>query len=84
MEELKTKLTMLNKNLNTLQEREAKYGGNAPLELINQIDDHYTAIDLVEGALAGELTEEELEEELAPLNLALGRPLVKPGARWIR
>jgi len=27
------------KNLNTLLEREASYGGNAPLELLNQIED---------------------------------------------
>lgn len=32
-------LTKLRNNLNILQEREAKYGGNAPLELLNQIGD---------------------------------------------
>jgi WD40 repeat protein len=72
MDELKSQLITLNKNLSILQERQAKYGGNAPLELVNQLDDHRTAIDLVQQALAGELTQAELEEQLAPLNLALG------------
>lgn len=29
-------LSKLHENLNILREREAKYGGNAPLELLNQ------------------------------------------------
>jgi hypothetical protein len=33
-------LLKLQQNLNTLQEREAKYAGNAPLELLNQIAVH--------------------------------------------
>lgn len=44
--DLQEQLVTLHKNLNNLREREAKYGGNAPLELTNQIDDHLTAIDL--------------------------------------
>ncbi|NJN99884.1 MAG: hypothetical protein HC875_40160 [Anaerolineales bacterium] len=70
--DLKERLATLHKNLNTLREREAKYGGNAPLELVNQLDDHLTAIDLVNDALAGRLSPDELTEALAPLNLALG------------
>jgi len=73
MDELKSRLLDLNKNLNILREREAKYGGNAPLDLLTQIEDHETAIELVQAAIAGEVTEEELEEELAPLNLAMTR-----------
>jgi WD40 repeat protein len=73
MDELKSRLLTLNKNLNVLREREAKYGGNAPLDLLTQIEDHETAIELVQTAMAGKLTEEELEAELAPLNLALTR-----------
>lgn len=55
-------LIRLNKNLNTLREREAKYGGNAPLGLLNQIGDHQTAIALTEKAISGELTETEWRE----------------------
>jgi len=33
-------LHKLHENLNILREREAKYAGNAPLDLLNQIDDH--------------------------------------------
>ena len=72
MDDLKSQLVKLNKNLNTLREREAKYAGNAPLELLNQIDDHLTAIQLVEQAINGQLTREELEKELAPLNIVAG------------
>lgn len=64
-------LIELTKNLNILQERQAKYGGNAPLELLNQIQDHYDAINLLEQALAGQLSEAELKEALKPLLLAL-------------
>ncbi len=34
----KSLLNELNKNLNILREREAKYAGNVPLDLLNQID----------------------------------------------
>ncbi|HEX9924177.1 MAG TPA: hypothetical protein VGD99_16090, partial [Anaerolineae bacterium] len=71
MDDLKAQRLTLNKNLNTLREREAKYGANAPLDLLNQLDDHLTAIELVEQALAGQLTEDELTEAMAPLNLAM-------------
>ncbi len=73
MTNFESQLTTLNKNLNTLREREAKYGGNAPLELLNQIDDHLNAIELIQQAIAGQLTEAELTAELASLNLALNR-----------
>jgi|GEM_PF-447957 len=64
-------LVELTKNLTILQERQAKYGGNAPLELLNQIQDHHDAISLLEQALAGQLSAAELEEALKPLLLAL-------------
>ena len=67
----KTTLTKLNQNLNILQEREAKYGGNVPLELLNQIDDHRQAIDLTRQAVTGELSQVEWQETLKPLLLAL-------------
>ncbi len=57
-------LIKLNKNLNTLQEREAQYGGDVPLDLLNQIDDHKTAIALTEQVIAGELSEAEWREGL--------------------
>lgn len=71
--ELKRLLQTLQGNLNILQEREAKFGGNAPLELLNQIQDHRTAIAVVEARLRDDLSDEELERQLAPLNLSLDR-----------
>ncbi|GIK36172.1 MAG: hypothetical protein BroJett011_00050 [Chloroflexota bacterium] len=70
--DLQEQLVTLHKNLNNLREREAKYGGNAPLELTNQIDDHLTAIDLINDTLAGALSPDELAGELDRLNLAVG------------
>lgn len=70
MTDPKTVLLQLNKNLNTLREREAKYAGNAPVELLNQIDDHKKAIDLTRQVITCELTEQEWWEALKPLLLA--------------
>ncbi|MBN1221418.1 MAG: hypothetical protein JXM69_21015 [Anaerolineae bacterium] len=72
MDDLKSQLARLNKNLNTLREREAKYAGNAPLDLLNQIDDHQRAIELVKQAINGKISPEELEIELAPLIITTG------------
>lgn len=69
--ELKGLLKNLHRQLNILKEREAKYLDNAPLELLNQIQDHQTAIELVQARLAGQISAEAFEEQLAPLNLAL-------------
>ncbi len=73
MTEYQAFLLKLNRNLNTLRERESKYGGNAPLELLNQIEDHQQAIALTEQAIRGELSEAEWREALAPLNLSLAQ-----------
>lgn len=57
-------------DLRVLQEREAKYGGNTPIELINQINDHTRAIDLIEQADPSDSTEitiQELKRMLRPL-----------------
>lgn len=70
MTDPKTTLWKLNKNVNILQERKAKFGINAPLELLNQIDDHKKAIDLTRQAITGELSEVEWREALKPLLLA--------------
>jgi hypothetical protein len=67
----KETLSQLYENLNTLREREAKYGGNAPLDLLNQISDHQAAIALTEQAIRGELSETEWQEALKPLLLAV-------------
>ena len=67
MADLKTFLAKLHKNLNTLREREAKHGGNAPLELLNQITDHEQAIALTEQAIEDEISEAEWREALEPL-----------------
>lgn len=71
MTDPKVLLAELNKNLNILQEREAKYGGNAPLELLNQINDHQQAINLTKQAIMGYISQAELEEALEPLLLAV-------------
>ncbi|MCL4301326.1 MAG: hypothetical protein KJ077_36830 [Anaerolineae bacterium] len=70
MNNLQTALLKLNKNLNILQERQAKFGGNAPLELINQIEDHCQAISLTRQAITGELSVDEWRAALKPLLLA--------------
>ena len=64
-------LLRLNENLNTLKERKDKYGGNAPLDLLNQITDHQKAIALTEQARAGELTGAEWRQALKPLLVAI-------------
>lgn len=68
--ELKRRLKLFHRQLNILREREARYGGNAPLDLLNQINDYQTAIGLVESRLAGEISDEVLEKQLAPLTLS--------------
>jgi tetratricopeptide (TPR) repeat protein len=65
--DLRDHLLQLQANLNILQEREAKFGNSAPLELVNQIADHKTAIGLTEQALVGDLAEAEWREALRPL-----------------
>lgn len=67
MTDFKSTLIKLNENLLTLREREAKYGGSAPLDLLNQITDHQKAIALTEQALVGELSEVEWREATKPL-----------------
>ncbi len=64
-------LQHLYKNLATLEERRAKYAGNAPLDLLNQIDDHHAAIDLTEQVIAGELTPDEWQTALLPLLISV-------------
>ena len=71
--ELQKLLASLYRNLNTLRAREARFSGNAPLDLLNQIKDHETAIELIEARLAGEISDEALEAGLQPLALSLDR-----------
>ncbi len=69
---LKELLRKTHENLLILQEREAKYGGNTPLELVNEINDHRQAIELIQQALSTEMTErglKDLRESLRPLLL---------------
>jgi len=73
--ELRALLQKLRQNLALLQEREAKYGGEAPLSLLNQLDDYKKAIDLVKDTLIGDITPEELTEALKPLILDIDSPL---------
>ncbi|MBE7555759.1 MAG: NACHT domain-containing protein [Anaerolineales bacterium] len=71
MTDLKATLRKLQENLNTLREREARYGGHAPLDLLNQIEDHQKAIALTEQAITGELTEAEWRKALRSLLVAI-------------
>ena len=71
MSDYQTYLDKLNQNLNVLREREAKYAGQAPLALLNQIEDHRTAIELTRQALAGELSAAEWQAGLQPLLVAV-------------
>lgn len=66
-------LPQLNRNLLILREREAKFGGNAPLDLLNQIDDHTRAIDLTQQAMAGDISQQDWQVALQPLLLANGQ-----------
>jgi formylglycine-generating enzyme required for sulfatase activity len=70
---LKQLLHRTHTNYLDLLQREAKYGINKPLELVNQIRDHEEAIRLIEAALKTELTEaglRQLKAELRPLLVA--------------
>jgi hypothetical protein len=69
--DLRETLLQLHENLNILQEREAKYAANAPLDLLNQIKDHQEAIALTEQAIAGEIGEVEWRKALRPLLVAI-------------
>lgn len=64
-------LLKLHQNLAILKAREAKYGGNAPLELLNQIEDHEQAITLTEQVKQDQLTEVEWRAALKPLLIAI-------------
>ena len=61
----------LKKNLNTLREREAKYGRDVPLDLLNQIEDHEKAIALTDQVIAGQISQAEWQEALQPLLVSL-------------
>lgn len=67
MTNFRNTLIQLHKNLNILREREAKYAGQVPLDLLNQIEDHQQAIALTEQATRGEISKDEWQEVLAPL-----------------
>lgn len=69
MNPLQANLQLLHQNLAALREREAKYGGEAPLALLNELADLETAIALTEQALRGDLSPAELRAELAQLNI---------------
>jgi WD40 repeat protein len=63
-------LVSLHNNLNTLLERQAKYGDDAPQKLLDQIQQHRQAIDTIAQTVGGRLSEAELIEALKPLPLA--------------
>ena len=67
MSDYKDGLNELYRDLNILKEREAKYAGDAPIELLHQIEDHEQAISLTQQAITGELSEAEWREALKTL-----------------
>ncbi|GIK42475.1 MAG: hypothetical protein BroJett011_63080 [Chloroflexota bacterium] len=67
-------LKQLHKNHGILEEKAAKYGGLAPVELVNQIDDYKSAIGLAEEARAGRLSIQEFVEGTKDLILDLPSP----------
>ncbi|HEX9921436.1 MAG TPA: hypothetical protein VGD99_02125 [Anaerolineae bacterium] len=67
MTDPKSILQRLQTSLNILQEREAKYGLDAPVALIHEIEDHQTAITLTEDLVNGHLSETDWREQLRPL-----------------
>ncbi len=70
---LKELLLRTYKNLEILKQKAAKQGSSTDIKLLNEIEDHQTAIELVENALATELTESELKQlkaDLRPLLIA--------------
>jgi signal transduction histidine kinase len=73
MTDYQTILQKLYSNLNILREREAKYGGNVPLDLLNQITDHEQAIRLTEQAIQDEITEQEWQEAFEVLLVAINQ-----------
>jgi iron(II)-dependent oxidoreductase len=68
---LRELLQQTHENLNILREREARHGGSAPVDLLNEIDDHLKAIEFIKQVLSTEVTETALQE----LKVAL-RPLL--------
>jgi tetratricopeptide (TPR) repeat protein len=73
MTDFKTTLIQLNENLNTLREREAKFAGDVPLDLLNQISDHEKAIALTKQAIEGEIGEADWQETMKPLSVEIGK-----------
>ena len=67
MSDPKTFLTQLHQNLALLHECEAKYAGNEPLDLLNQLSDHRQAISLTEQADRGEISGAAWREAMKPL-----------------
>lgn len=67
-------LKQLHKNHGILEERLAKYGGMAPVGLINQIDGYKSAIGLAEEVRAGRLGIQEFRKGITNLNLDLTSP----------
>lgn len=51
IESFKRQLIQRQKNLNYLEERAAKYGGNVPVELHNQIEEEKEAISILQGRI---------------------------------
>jgi len=68
---LKQLLQRIYQNLQILQERKAAYGTHAPLDLLNQIQDHQTATNLVNQALTGPQTESTINRLKAELRALL-------------
>jgi hypothetical protein len=71
MPDFKTYLDELHTSLNSLKAREAKQGGELPIEHLEQINVLEHAIVLTEQVIRGELSEDEWQEELKSLQVSL-------------
>jgi hypothetical protein len=76
--EAKSVLQRLQSNLNTLQERAAKFGNNQPVALVNQIDDHQRAISMTESVLKGEASLGEMYSEMKSMLVDVKLPPSAP------
>jgi hypothetical protein len=65
-------LEKIKRNLAILKRQEVEYAGNAPLGLINEIDDFEAAVVLTEQVIRDEITEAEWQKKLQSVFISMG------------